>query len=333
MRERAALALLIDQPSTLLFHSFRLGRQEDAHEYLIALLDAMHEGCLARAPGPKRPPPALAATSLIYSLFGGALRSTLTCAECGAVSTTSEPFLCLSLDVGGADDVQGALGRFTAGETLDGADAWRCPRDARAVRATKALALETCPRVLCLQLKRFSYAHGGRKLSRRVDYPSTLDVAPWTVRGGATSTSAPASTTTYSLYGVLVHSGHSLHCGHYTAYVRAADGRWHVADDATVAPVADRVALSQRAYILFYVADGGAAGRGGSAAAVAPAAEGGGRVAAPAAALAAKAGARPAQDGVASPPPAKKQKAAKKEGGKRCVGKETRERERATKAG
>ena len=234
----------------------------------------MHEGCLARA-GLKRPPPALASTSLIYSLFGGTLRSTLTCAECGAVSATSEPFLCLSLDVGGSDDVEGALSRFTAGETLDGADAWRCPRDARAVRATKALALETCPRVLCLQLKRFSYAHGGRKLSRRVDYPSTLDVSRWTVGRGATPSSP---STTYSLYGVLVHSGHSLHCGHYTAYVRAADGRWHVADDSSVAPVADRVALSQRAYILFYVSDGGAAGRGGgiASAAVAPAAEGGG---------------------------------------------------------
>ena len=213
------------------FPSFRLGRQEDAHEYLIALLDAMHEACLARAPGAPRgprPPPALAATSLVYALFSGSLRSTLTCAECGAVSATSEPFLCVSLDVGGADDVTGALARFTAGETLDGADAWRCPRQARAVRATKALAIETCPRVLCLQLKRFSYAHGGRKLSRRVDYPPSLDVAPWTVagrQGGGAHPSSSSASTTYALHGVLVHSGHSLHCGHYTAYVRAPDGR------------------------------------------------------------------------------------------------------------
>ena len=52
---------------------FRLGRQEDAHEYLIALLDAMHESSL-RGLSPK-PSAELALTSFIYRIFGGRIRS------------------------------------------------------------------------------------------------------------------------------------------------------------------------------------------------------------------------------------------------------------------
>lgn len=52
---------------------FRLGRQEDSHEYLRCLLDAMHEALLK--PYSPRPPPELANTTLVYAVFGGRLRS------------------------------------------------------------------------------------------------------------------------------------------------------------------------------------------------------------------------------------------------------------------
>lgn len=55
--------------------SFRTGRQEDAHEYLIALLDAMHTMALG-GPGVKVKPEA-AANSLIYRIFAGKMRSTV----------------------------------------------------------------------------------------------------------------------------------------------------------------------------------------------------------------------------------------------------------------
>ena len=53
--------------------SFQRGRQEDAHEYLIALLDAMHIMAVG-GPGAK-PPPAVAASSLIHRIFAGRIRS------------------------------------------------------------------------------------------------------------------------------------------------------------------------------------------------------------------------------------------------------------------
>ena len=58
---------------------FRLGRQEDSHEYLRCLLDAMHEACL-KSFKPK-PAPEVAATSIINRIFGGKLRSRVRAAE------------------------------------------------------------------------------------------------------------------------------------------------------------------------------------------------------------------------------------------------------------
>ena len=40
-----------------------------------------------------------------------------------------------------------------------------------------------------------------------------------------------------ALPAVLVHSGHSVHSGHYYAYVRAPNGIWHICDDTHVAQV------------------------------------------------------------------------------------------------
>ena len=53
---------------------FRLGRQEDSHEFLRCLLDAMHEAFL-KSSCPPKPPPELANTTFVYRIFAGSLRS------------------------------------------------------------------------------------------------------------------------------------------------------------------------------------------------------------------------------------------------------------------
>ena len=56
--------------------SFRIGRQEDAHEYLIGLLDAMHEGQLQGFR--PRPPRSIQETSMVFRIFAGRIRSQVT---------------------------------------------------------------------------------------------------------------------------------------------------------------------------------------------------------------------------------------------------------------
>ena len=78
---------------------FKLGRQEDAHEYLRCLVDAMHEAWLKGLKGPK-PPRELSTTTFVHRIFGGRLRSQIVCDGAGGyVSSTYDPFLDLSLEI------------------------------------------------------------------------------------------------------------------------------------------------------------------------------------------------------------------------------------------
>ena len=243
-------------------------------------------------------PRGLAATSLIYRLFAGVLHSSVRCCACGYVSTTEQPFTDVALDIAGPA-LGDALAAFTRGEVLDGDNAYACPAQGGArVRAVKAVSIADPPPVLVLQLKRFEYAAAGRKVSKKVDFAPSLDLAPYTPAGVAAADAAAAAARgkgrgkgkgagagagaqpppppppppplPYTLAAVLVHSGHSVHAGHYTAFARSGDGLWHHFDDASVSQVAERVVLAQRAYMLFYVRDPPAAGgRGRGAVALA----------------------------------------------------------------
>ena len=79
----------------------------------------------ARALDPKDP---LRQTTLIHQIFGGRLRSRVTCMKCKANSDTFDPILDLSLDIRGATSVEQALKNFTTVETLHGTgnDRYKC---------------------------------------------------------------------------------------------------------------------------------------------------------------------------------------------------------------
>lgn len=222
-----------------------MGRQEDAHEYLIALLDAMHERSIAGLI--PKPPPDIECTSFIYRIFGGRIRSQVKCTQCGYESNTYDPFLDLSLEINHASSLEKALHRFTAGETLDGANKYKCPKENVGVRAIKRITIETAPSVLVVQLKRFEFSLSGRKISRQVEFQPTLDLSPY-------MSHKPKQPEKYDLYGVLVHQGHSMHSGHYYCYIKGSvGGDWHKFDDTRVNLTAERNVLGQHAYILFYI--------------------------------------------------------------------------------
>jgi len=224
--------------------SFRLGRQEDAHEYLRCLLDALHESCLKGMT--PRPPPEITQTTLINQIFGGRLCSQVKCLDCKYESNTYEPFLDLSLGINRAHSVVKALQHFTAGEVLMGDNAYKCPKTSTYVKAVKRITIDRAPNVLTLQLKRFEFGGFGHKISKKVDFETELNLAPFVMKNNS-------STMMYDLYAVLVHAGHSVHSGHYYCFVRGPNGMWHAMDDNRVSQVSERVVLGQKAYILFYI--------------------------------------------------------------------------------
>lgn len=218
--------------------SFQMYRQEDAHEYMRYLIEALQRCCSAALLGGR---------SLIKSVFGGRLRSQVKCTQCSHCSNKYDPFLDLSLEVARADSLHKALAHFTAIEVLDGDNKYQCSKCKTKVRALKQFTIDQAPPILTVQFKRFSSSGSyGGKIDKKVHFERDIDLKPFV-------TGAEDEELSYSLYAVLVHSGWSTHSGHYYCFVRTAVDTWHAMDDSQVSQVNESTVLAQKAYMLFYV--------------------------------------------------------------------------------
>jgi ubiquitin carboxyl-terminal hydrolase 36/42 len=129
----------------------------------------------------------------------------------------------------------------------------------------------------------------GQKINKQISFPASLDLQRYTSAvidaqpdesqlskkqkkalkkkrkrdGGATlldgaggeggSTGGEGS---FSLCGVVVHHGYSVHSGHYVAYIKAPNQMWFQMDDEEVSQVKKATVLKQQAYLLFYKREG-----------------------------------------------------------------------------
>ncbi|MCO5611304.1 hypothetical protein L7F22_065556 [Adiantum nelumboides] len=225
--------------------AFHMGRQEDAHEYMRYLIEALQKCCSLDVHAKASPH---SRKSYIQKIFGGRLQSQVKCTECEHSSNTYDPFLDLSLDIVKAESLLKALTRFTGIEVLDGDNKYFCSKCKKKVRAHKQFTIDYAPHVLTVQFKRFSSSgRFGGKIDKNVRFDRTLNLTPF-VNGKEGQVS-------YSLYAVLVHSGWSTHSGHYFCFVRTSADIWHRLDDCRVSQVSEKVVFEQKAYILFYIRD------------------------------------------------------------------------------
>ncbi|XP_074875444.1 ubiquitin carboxyl-terminal hydrolase 42-like [Buteo buteo] len=227
---------------TRIGEDFQLGRQEDAHEFLHYTVDAMQTACLS---GSSELDMSSQATTIIHQIFGGFLRSRVTCLSCKAVSDSYEAFLDVPLDIKAASSVTAALEDFVKPEQPDGENCFKCSKCDKMVAASKGFTVHCAPKVLTVCLKKFEDCTG-RKISKVVEYPEYLDLRPY-------MSQTAGEVLLYSLYAVLVHRGDSCRAGHYLCYTKASNGLWYEMNDMAVDGCGIETVLRQRAYLLFYV--------------------------------------------------------------------------------
>ncbi|GKZ00606.1 hypothetical protein MPSEU_001012800 [Mayamaea pseudoterrestris] len=174
----------------------RIGIQEDSHEYLRLLIDAMQKSCLNARQDKENTkntvanvssePSANGSASLDdkeypFSLFRGRVESNVTCESCKASSSTIDPFEDIGLEVTSSaqgvndhypspqlSDVQSAFTRFARAEALD--SNYKCEKCGKVGKATKQSRLKSIPPILTLHLKRFRYGdsrNGADAMARR----------------------------------------------------------------------------------------------------------------------------------------------------------------------
>ncbi|XP_069726482.1 ubiquitin carboxyl-terminal hydrolase 42 [Phaenicophaeus curvirostris] len=221
---------------------FHFGSQEDAHEFLCFTVDALQKACLN---GSTKLDRSSQATTLIYQIFGGYLRSRVKCLNCKAVSDTYEPFLDITLDIKAVTSVTRALEQFVKPEQLDGENSYKCSKCKKMVPASKRYTIHRSSNVLTISLKRFANFTGG-KINKDVKYPEYLDLRAY-------MSQAIGEPLIYALYAVLVHSGFNCNAGHYLCFIKAGNGLWYRMNDASVELSDIKTVLNQQAYVLFYI--------------------------------------------------------------------------------
>eukprot|EP00966_Prymnesium_polylepis_P204040 4726469-Prymnesium_polylepis.1 len=159
--------------------------------------------------------------TLVERQFRGNFRYVTTCTACGKPSASSAnhtPFYELELNVKCCASIEESLRQYTASEQLEGVECATCAAKHNADRAIQLVG-GALPPVLCLQLLRFVYdvaSNSKKKVSSSIEFPETLDLAPF-LPNDTSSAAEPAADTTYRLTAVLMHTGTSANSGHYTA--------------------------------------------------------------------------------------------------------------------
>uniref|UniRef100_A0A023F002 Ubiquitin carboxyl-terminal hydrolase n=3 Tax=Triatoma infestans TaxID=30076 RepID=A0A023F002_TRIIF len=221
------------------------GHQEDAHEFLRYLIEGMERSYLSIFNGMRLDSYSKETTPL-NQIFGGYMRTEVSCLECGYVSTTFQHFQDLLLDIRQANSVEEALETYFSRERLgDGDQAYKCGQCKRRAAATKKFSVERPPNALCIQLKRFN-AMGGKN-NKHISVKQVLDMTRYIHQSRP-----PGGSLKYKLVSMVSHLGQSANCGHYTAIGQSAAGAYYHFDDSIVRPVPLQSVLNTNAYIIMY---------------------------------------------------------------------------------
>lgn len=224
-----------------------LGQQEDAHEFLRYLMEAMEKAYLARYGKHNTQLDQYSKeTTPIDQILGGYLKTSVRCLSCGHISVTFQHFEDLLLDIRKANTMEEALDLYFARERLEDMG-YKCESCKKKVSATKQFSLERAPISLCIQLKRFSIM--GNKLNKHIAIRQHLNLSKYS------SKKCPSDQLNYRLVSMVTHLGASQHCGHYTAIGLTDTGSYYQFDDSFVRHINVQNVLNTNAYIIFYELD------------------------------------------------------------------------------
>jgi ubiquitin C-terminal hydrolase len=186
--------------------------------------------------------------SEIWNIFYGVHVSQLENAETGEkMSMIPEPYFLINLPIpenNKSPNLIDCFDHYVEGEMLDGDNCVIDENTGKKVEARKNIVFWSFPDVLVIDIKRFNSMN--RKNQIMIDFPlENLNLSKYVIGYNKDSY-------VYDLYGVCNHSG-SVMGGHYTSFVKNANGKWYHYNDTSVSEVAlAQQIVTPKAYCFFY---------------------------------------------------------------------------------
>ena len=155
-----------------------------------------------------------------------------------------EDFTVFPLEIQDKNDVNESFATFLTPDSFTGEDQYRAEGIGK-IDAEQHHKIKVQPKILILQLKRFSYdlKTGTRhKIGTKFNFPEILDISKVLSNNGANDQKS-----LYSLQSVIVHSG-TAQSGHYTAYIKKAEKdsiKWYNFNDSKVTEYTGQSIISE----------------------------------------------------------------------------------------
>jgi len=163
------------------------------------------------------------------------------------LSSLPEPYFMinLSLPLGNkSPTLMDCFNHYVNGEKLEGDNAWFNEATGKKQDVQKQLIYWSFPSILVIDIKRFNNHH--KKNQILVSFPlENLDLSDYVI-------GYKKESYIYDLYGICNHSG-GTQGGHYTAFIKNANGKWYNFNDTFVTEVTRLEDLiTSKAYCFFY---------------------------------------------------------------------------------
>lgn len=183
--------------------------------------------------------------SEIWNLFYAVNVSEITRIDNGKIlSINPEPFFMVDLPIppnNKSPSLIDCFNHYVDGEIIEN---YTDEETKEKINIKKKILFWSFPNILAIDLKRFN--NNFQKNQIYVSFPiDDLDLSQYVI-------GYKKNDYKYELYGVCNHSG-GVMGGHYTAYVKNANGKWYHYNDTSVSEVSitDTI-ISAKAYVLFY---------------------------------------------------------------------------------
>jgi len=188
--------------------------------------------------------------SEIWNLFYGIHVSqiiSLNDATKNVLSSSPEPYFIINLSIPHEmkhPTLIDCFDLYVKGETLSGENAWFNEATQKKEDVIKKISYWSFPSILVIDMKRFNSQN--RKNQIMVDFPlENLDLSKYVV-------GYKKESYIYDLYGICNHSG-NVQGGHYTAFIKNANGKWYHFNDTNITEVDNlQNLITPRAYCFFY---------------------------------------------------------------------------------